>query len=249
MPPALSDDENSDLEEFTTPPRGARKKSTSAVVPDKFEDTKDGSEEELDEDDDEDEDLDEDEFVVESIKKHLIDEDGTLKFQVKWEGYEAKKDLTWEPEENLRESAQEILDKYFDKLGGREKVFEETETASKTKKRRRATNGGTPSTAASITKRSRRGDTHPANTTPPATSKPWSPPAGSWEDEIESIELEEDENIGKIIVYLRWKNGKKTKHDTDVVYRKCPQKMLRFYERHLKIDRGENKELVEEAEN
>jgi hypothetical protein len=112
----------------------------------------------------------------------------------------------------------------LDKLGGREKLFEETETASKTKKRRRATNGGTPSTTASTTKRSRRGDAHPANTTPPATSKPWSPPAGSWEDEIESIELEEDENIGKIIVYLRWKNGKKTKHDTDVVYRKCPQK-------------------------
>ncbi|KAG8671642.1 hypothetical protein FPOAC1_004894 [Fusarium poae] len=222
MPPALSDDENSDFEEFTTPPRTARKKSTSAVVADKFGDTKDGSEEELDEDDDEDEDLDEDEFVVEAIKKHLIDEDGSLKFQV-------------------NESAQEILDQYLDKLGGREKLFEETETASKTKKRRRATNGGTPSTTASTTKRSRRGDAHPANTTPPATSKPWSPPAGSWEDEIESIELEEDENIGKIIVYLRWKNGKKTKHDTDV--------MLRFYERHLKIDRGENKELVEGAEN
>ncbi|KAM0307479.1 hypothetical protein HYE67_000849 [Fusarium culmorum] len=249
MPPALSDDENSDLEEFTTPPRATRKKSTSAVVSEKFEDTKpeDGSEEELDEDEDDDEDLDEDVFVVEAIKKHLIDEDGSLKFQVKWEGYDAKKDLTWEPEDNLRESAQEILDKYFNKLGGREKLFEETETASKTKKRRRTTNG-TPNTTVSTTKRSR-SDAHPANSTPPATSKPWSPPAGSWEDEIESIELEEDESIGKIIVYLRWKNGKKTKHDTDVVYRKCPQKMLRFYESHLKIDRGENKEVTEGAEN
>ena len=26
---------------------------------------------------------------------------GTLKFQVKWEGYNDKKDLTWEPEDNL----------------------------------------------------------------------------------------------------------------------------------------------------
>ena len=26
---------------------------------------------------------------------------GTLRFQVKWEGYEKKADMTWEPEENL----------------------------------------------------------------------------------------------------------------------------------------------------
>ncbi|RGP70682.1 putative chromatin-associated swi6 [Fusarium longipes] len=244
MPPALSDEENSDVEEFTTPPRTSRRKSTSAVVSEKFEDIKPeyGSDEHGEGEDDED--LDEDEFVVEAIRKHFVDEDGTLKFQVKWEGYDAKKDLTWEPEENLRESAQEILDQYFEKLGGREKIFEETETAAKTKKRRRATNG-TPSTAASTTTKRSRREKHPADTTPPTTSKPWSPPAGSWEDEIESIELEQDDVMGKIIVYLRWKNGKKTKHDTEVIYRKCPQKMLRFYERHLKIDRGDSKEFVE----
>jgi hypothetical protein len=57
----LSDEENSDVEEFTTPPRTARRKSTSAVVSDKFEDTKpeDGPDEDGEED--EDEDLDEDE--------------------------------------------------------------------------------------------------------------------------------------------------------------------------------------------
>lgn len=27
---------------------------------------------------------------------------GTFKFQVKWEGWDDKKDLTWEPETNLR---------------------------------------------------------------------------------------------------------------------------------------------------
>lgn len=26
---------------------------------------------------------------------------GTLKFHVKWEGYDKKSDMTWEPEENL----------------------------------------------------------------------------------------------------------------------------------------------------
>ncbi|RBA18697.1 hypothetical protein FPRO05_10345 [Fusarium proliferatum] len=205
MPPALSDEESSDVGEFTTPPRASsRKKSTSAPAVDELDDMKPepaSNEEEGDED----EDLDEDE-----------------------------------------ESAQEILDAYFEKFGGREKLFEEHETASKTKKRRRATTNGTPSTT-STAKRSRR--EHPANSATPATAKIWSPPAGSWEEEIETIDACEDEGSGKLIVYLIWKNGRKTKHDTDVIYKKCPQKMLRFYERHVKIIRDENKALVDGTEN
>ncbi|KAF5972802.1 putative chromatin-associated swi6 protein [Fusarium bulbicola] len=247
MPPALSDEESSEVGEFTTPPRASsRKKSTSAAAADQIDDMKpEQASDDENGDGDEDEDLDEDEFVVEAIKKHMVYDDGSLQFQVKWEGYEAKKDLTWEPEENLRESAQEILDAYFEKYGGREKLFEEHETASKTKKRRRATTNGTPSTT-STTKRPRR--EHPANSVTPATAKNWSPPAGSWEEEIETIDACEDEGSGKLIVYLIWKNGRKTKHDTDVIYKKCPQKMLRFYERHVKIIRDENKALVDGAE-
>lgn len=40
--------------------------------------------------------------VFERLWTRLIILQGTLKFQVKWEGYESKKDLTWEPEENLQ---------------------------------------------------------------------------------------------------------------------------------------------------
>jgi hypothetical protein len=122
-----------------------------------------------------------------------------------------------------RESASEILEEYFAKIGGREKIFEQTEKASKTKKRRRTTNG-TPSTT-STAKRSRRSAAHPADTTPPATAKKWSPPAGSWEDEIETIDACEEEGSGKLVVYLIWKNGNKTKHDTQIIYKKCPQKV------------------------
>jgi hypothetical protein len=28
------------------------------------------------------------------------------------------------------------------------------------------------------------------------------------------------------VVYLIWKNGKKTKHETAVIYKKCPQKVI-----------------------
>jgi chromobox protein 1 len=79
------------------------------------EDDEDGGE-------DDEEEEEEDVYVVEKILSHVVQEDvsyptslsnfdmlgcrltpaqGTLKFEVKWEGYEKKSDRTWEPEENL----------------------------------------------------------------------------------------------------------------------------------------------------
>jgi chromo shadow domain-containing protein len=68
-----------------------------------------------------------------------------------------------------------------------------------------------------------------ANGSPPAsgTANAWKPPSGSWEDEIETIDACEDEESGKLIVYLNWKAGHKTKHTTDVIYKRCPQKVSR----------------------
>ena len=113
------------------------------------------------------------------------------------------------------------MNEYFESIGGREKIFEETEKAVKTKKRGRPSTG-TPNAA---TKRSKKNGVHPSESTPPATVKKWSPPAGSWEDEIATIDACEDEGSGKLVVYLVWKNGHKTKHDTQVIYKKCPQKV------------------------
>ncbi|KJZ78453.1 hypothetical protein HIM_01844 [Hirsutella minnesotensis 3608] len=254
---ALSDDEPSDVEPSAV---GSYRKSKSASAEEveepvvKPERARNGSKgkapvkaEDEDEDeegeDEEDGDMDEDEFIVEAIKKHMVDEDGSLKFLVKWEGWEKKSDMTWEPEENLVESASEVLQEYYVRIGGRDKIFEESEKAARGKKRGRASSGTPVTTAA--TKRSRKNGVHPADTSPPATAKKWSPPAGSWEDEIESIDACEDEGSGKLVVYLIWKNGRKTKHDTTVIYKKCPQKMLQFYERHVKIIRDENRAAAE----
>jgi chromobox protein 1 len=42
---------------------------------------------------------------VEKILNHLVDdEEGTIKYEVKWAGFEKKSDRTWEPEENLSAS-------------------------------------------------------------------------------------------------------------------------------------------------
>lgn len=40
-------------------------------------------------------------YTVEKIITHRFDNDGTLLFNIKWEGYEKVADRTWEPEDNL----------------------------------------------------------------------------------------------------------------------------------------------------
>ncbi|KAI9900667.1 hypothetical protein N3K66_004929 [Trichothecium roseum] len=249
MPPALSDEEQSDVdvgfpmdEDVALPVSRDSVDARNGKVPAKKDDVvadedkdKDDNEDEDEDEDDEDDD-EEDVFVVEAIKKHMVDDNGDLRFQVKWEGYDAKKDMTWEPEENLAESAEEILNEYLESIGGREAIFDETAKASRGKKRARGGAAAAVSTASTGgTKRTKRG--HPADSEAPA-SKKWSPPAGSWEDDVKSIDTcEEIQN--KLMVFLDWKNGQKTKHPTEVIYKKCPQKMLKFYEKHVRIIKQE----------
>ncbi|KAH8719891.1 Chromo domain-containing protein 2 [Beauveria bassiana] len=261
MPPAISDDESSDVDahlpvaswrdDDDSDSRSARRSAAAAKPQAIHVDVDDEDEAEPeekaglaqngdDEDEDEEEEGEEDVFIVEAIKKHMIDEDGSLKFHVKWEGYDKKADMTWEPEENLEESANEVLEEYFNKIGGRDSIFQQTATAASGKKRGRKA-GVSGSADPTPVKRSRKsnGAGHPGATSPPASSKPWSPPAGSWEDDIDAIDACQDEGTGQLMVYLVWKNGKKTRHTTSVIYAKCPQKMLQFYERHVKIVKPE----------
>ncbi|KAK2058985.1 chromo domain-containing protein [Colletotrichum caudatum] len=272
MPPAISDDEQSDVgDAIAIPLKEKRAKSRSAEYRDDFLQTKSEEddipevkgdlnggtakpivnieEDEDDEDADEDEDLEPDEYIVEKILDHQVSEDGTVNFRVKWEGYEKKADQTWEPEDSLKEGASEILEEYLQKLGGREALFEEKSKAKTTKKRSRPS--GSSTTPPASTKKSKRNG-HPAESTPSASakeakSKAWTLPSGSWEEEVESIDACEDEESGSLIIYLNWRNGQKTKHSKDVVYKRCPQKMLQFYERHIRIIKA-GPETTEEAE-
>lgn len=65
----------------------------------------------------------------------------------------------------------------------------------------------------------------PTKTAPSVMTKSWTPPDGSWEDEIDRIHACEEESDGKLVVYLIWNNGKETRHETSVIYHKCPQKV------------------------
>ncbi|KAJ2898018.1 uncharacterized protein MKZ38_004236 [Zalerion maritima] len=204
--------------------------------------TEEGDEEEQDEED-EDDDEGEDEFVVEKITNHVIDKDGELRFHVKWEGYDDPTDMTWEPEENL-EAAPEILQAYFKKIGGREKLFQEAAKKATANKRKRAGRPSLASTSSDIKKPKKQ---HPAEKTPPPEQGgQFIPPSGSWEDHIAHIDIMQNED-GNLIVCLNWKSGHKTRHHTSQVYKRCPQQMLRFYEKHVKIIHGGNAEAANES--
>ncbi|OLN85216.1 Chromo domain-containing protein 2 [Colletotrichum chlorophyti] len=227
--PRVEGDLNGNSERPARSSRSAKSTSAEPVKP-------------IDEDkvqeDSEDEDLDADEYVVEKILDHQVADDGTVNFRVKWEGYEKKADQTWEPEDSLKEGASEILEEYLEKLGGREKLFEEKNKAKTTKKRGRPTASSTPPAGGKRSKRNGADHALSASATA-AKNKAWTLPSGSWEDDVESIDACEDEDSGSLIIYLNWKNGHKTKHPTEVVYKRCPQKMLQFYEKHIRIYKNE----------
>ncbi|KAK2923441.1 Chromo shadow domain [Fusarium oxysporum f. sp. vasinfectum] len=192
MPSASSDDKPSNQSKFTTHThRSLRSTSDSPLLvvnrnkveASKVATTGKSYEEESDSE------LEDGLFIVETIKKHVIDKNVT------------------------------VLGKAY---GGRHKIFEESDSTAKTKRRIPMTNG----TYGTRPKRQRRNKAHATDETLLATAKKWSPPSGSWEDEIETIDTCEENNNGYLTVYLTWKNGQKTKHDMEIIYKKCPQKVV-----------------------
>lgn len=120
-----------------------------------------------------------------------------------------------------RENASSILEEYLESIGGRDKILEDSQEAVSKKKRGRPT-AGTPTNGS---KRAKRNESHISSTPPASALKDWKPPAGSWENDVESIDACHDEASGKLVVYITWKNKQKTQHDTKIVYSRCPQKV------------------------
>ncbi|KAI8648272.1 Chromo domain-containing protein [Fusarium keratoplasticum] len=181
-------------------------------------------------------------YIVETIKSHefrknLTSYQGSLVFQVKWKGFESETDLTWEPEKNLTASGDTILKEYFDSIGGRPKpkTYQESGKAANTKRRAETSKDNSSTTH----KRLRRTKAQVTDESLLATTEKWKPPLGSWEDEVEKIDGGEEDDNGKLIIYIIWKNGQETKHGAPVIYKKCPQKMLQFYEARIKIVKNE----------
>ena len=122
--------------------------------------------------------------------------------------------------DHCREGAIDVLNEYFQKIGGR------PEPKGQKRKGRPSVSGAktgseTPSTS---TKRAKQDKA-------PKVEKPsWSPPPGSWEHDVsyvDTVEEMRDPKTGKLgrFVYLVWNNQQKTQHPLKHVYQKCPQKV------------------------
>ena len=120
-----------------------------------------------------------------------------------------------------RSGAVEVLNEYFDSIGGRPQLGQKPKKRGR--KKSSAVGGserGTPSAPAKRIKK----------------EKEWSPPPGSWENDVQQIETV-DENVNELTgkkerwAFVLWHNGSRTQHPLDMIYRKCPQKVrppLRF---------------------
>ncbi|KAI9818897.1 MAG: hypothetical protein M1827_007718 [Pycnora praestabilis] len=243
MPPMIEEEESgqsgSENEEIPYKPKNQNKEDENVKLQEN---------EEMGDEDAEEEDDDPDKYVVEKIFSHTFDVDGNTLYEVKWEGYDTKTDRTFEPEENL-DGAKDILNEYFESIGGRPVLNKKTKPAKATvavtpesgRKRKNQANGKKTKDEAKGSKKKRR---LPASPSPPASSKRWEPPSGSWEDSIQGIDtLEATEN--ELWVYLVWNDGHRSRHLTQKVYQKCPQRMLEFYEQHLVFKEGKGKKLDE----
>ena len=130
-----------------------------------------------------------------------------------------------------RETASKILNEYLEKVGGKEKILAAwQEKKDATKKRKKRSRASTGAEATNGTKRGKKNG-HPKDESPPASASKaeWKPPTGSWEEHVTGIDACEG-NDNNVVVYLTWKGGHKTQHPLAAVYKRCPQKMLKFYE-------------------
>ncbi|KAJ6161167.1 hypothetical protein N7470_004563 [Penicillium chermesinum] len=180
------------------------------------------------EDDDEEEDDDDDDedvYVVEEIKDHSYQKKGKstqLYLKVKWKGYDAPEDMTWEPEAGLQ-GAKEIVD---NGPGRKRKSMGEP----------KPTSSATPEAAP---KKKRKSSTAPSAETPAETDESdnednWVPRGNKWDDQVKSVDtIVRDPENHELYALLIFTNGKKSKVLVETCYHKCPYKICKFYESHL----------------
>lgn len=184
-------------------------------------------------------------FIVEEIKDHRYEVDDTLFLLVKWKGWEALKDHTWEPEIGLKEGAEDILNTYYKKIGGRPTKPEKPAKGPGRKRKSMAEKKETPATKPAETKRRRQSapkqeanDKKTDGNTPEESEEDepsdWVPEGANWEKEVKSVDtIIRDSKDKQLYALLLWNNDKRSRIHVQSCYEKCPMKMLKFYEKHL----------------
>lgn len=126
------------------------------------------------------------------------------------------------------------MQQYHKRIGGPP----ESPASKKKGKGKRSASSAFDSPAVEATgKKARGGRKSEVNGTPSKVELP----AGSWETDVAKVTsiIEEDEIKGKggkmLIALVEWVDGRKTQHKMEVLRRKCPQKLLNYYEQHLYV--------------
>ena len=128
-----------------------------------------------------------------------------------------------------REGAPEVIQTYFEKIGGRPKP-------KKGRKRQHSeANSATATPEAKGSGRRKRGKVDdeegtPAEIVKAKASRNWHPPHGSWEKELMTVETLEEHNDPKtgerkLRAYVCFNNGEKSQFDLRTLRQKCPQKV------------------------
>ncbi|OJK02416.1 hypothetical protein ASPACDRAFT_41243 [Aspergillus aculeatus ATCC 16872] len=227
MPPPVtdvSDDESTGesipYEEAPAPKKQAKKQAV------------DDNEDDEDEDEDEEE---EDVYHVEKIVSHEWGKKGELLLQVKWKGYDDPADMTLEPEGNL-DGAQEAVNEYFSKLGGRP---EKPQTKKRKSLGRPPKSASPEKTQPNKRRKSRANESPESQAAEDSDSGSWVPKSKSWEKEVDNVDtIFREPGSGNLLAILNWKNGRKSKVLIETCYERCPRKMLDFYESHLVFKEG-----------
>lgn len=127
---------------------------------------------------------------------------------------------------DLHRTATEIVEDYYNQIGGREFVNDEAaKELEKVKTAPPRKRGRAPSGSAAAPKGKRgKVEKHPKSTTPPA-SLDFKVPTGNWEHEATAIEQVEEQDDGSLQVHIVWKGGQRTAHPVERAYKHCPQKV------------------------
>lgn len=137
------------------------------------------------------------------------------------------------------DNAKDLLTEYHDSIGGPpERAGKRRKKSTNNLKRPASSAVDSPIAEGSAKKRGKQSAAGLHNGT---TIGQKDLPEGSWEDQVSQVTSIVEE-AGKdpkgqrtLIALLEWNDGIKTQHPLDTLRRKCPQKLLNYYEAHLYV--------------
>ncbi|OAL36865.1 hypothetical protein AYO20_03921 [Fonsecaea nubica] len=194
------------------------------------DDTKGGAKEgDDDSEDDDSESIEEEEeamYIAETIRNHKFLK-GQVYYWIKWQGY-GQKDNTWEPEEHLLPHARQLLADYHEKIGGRP-----TPPVKRAKAKQKLPTQASTDDQPAAKRRKRNTEASASHAEEEVGT--WLPNKQNWEELVAKIETVERDEAGQLLVYIKFKNGKRSKVGMKLISEHCPRAMLKFYEEHLKF--------------